>query len=223
MRDKTIKNKVFDLRNKGYSYNLIAGKLGISKSTLSCWLKDVPFSPNSLVLKRIKNGPYISGQKSHKKRVDKILEIRKLAKKELGIISKRDLWMIGIGLYIGEGSKTYETIRIINSDPQVITLAIKWFRNICNLEIKNITIAIHLYPDNDVKKCLKFWSKTTGLPTKQFRKTQIDRRLDKSNKKKRKLPYGTAHLNIISNGNIKHGVNLHRKITGWIEGVLEYI
>ena len=223
MKDKTIKNKAFSLRNKGYSYNLIADKIGMSKSTLSCWFKDIPFSPNKLVLKRIKTGPYISGQKSHEKRVRNILKIRELAKKELGIISKRDLWMVGIGLYIGEGSKTYETIRIINSDPKVITLTIKWFKNICNLEIKNITIAIHLYPDNDVNKCLEFWSKTTGLPIEQFRKTQIDRRIDKSNKKKRKLPYGTAHLTIVSNGNTERGVNLHRKITGWIEGILEYI
>lgn len=223
MRDKTIKNTAFALRRKGYSYNLISNKLDISKSTLSCWFKDVPFSPNKIVLKRIKSGPYISGLKSHEKRVNNIFRIKKLAKQELGIISKRDLWMLGIGLYIGEGSKTYETIRVINSNPKVITLAIKWFRNICKLETKNITIAIHLYPDNDIKKCLKFWSKTTGLPIEQFRKTQIDRRLDKSNKKKRKLPYGTAHITIISNGNSEYGVNLHRKITGWIESVLEFI
>ncbi|MBU3901397.1 hypothetical protein KJ590_03730 [Patescibacteria group bacterium] len=220
MKNKTIKNNALHLRNKGYSYNLIAAKLKVSKSTLSCWLKDVPFSPNNLVLKRIKTGPFISGQKSHEKRVINILKIKSLAKKELGIISKRDLWMVGIGLYIGEGSKIYETIRIINSDPKVIALAIKWFKHICNLEIDNITIAIHLYPDNDVKKCLKFWSKITGLPIEQFRKTQIDKRQDKSTKKKRKLPYGTAHLTIVSNGNTDYGVNLHRKITGWIEGVL---
>ncbi len=220
MKDKTIKDAAFSLRSKGYSYNLIANKIKISKSTLSCWFKDIPFSPNNLVLNRIKTGPYISGQKSHEKRVHNILKIRKAAKEELGAISKRDLWMLGIGLYIGEGSKTYEIIKIINSDPRVIVLAIKWFRDICHVETENITIAIHLYPDNDIRKCLKFWGKITGLPAQQFRKTQIDRRQDKSNKKKRKLPHGTAHVSIISNGNTDYGVNLHRRITGWIEGVL---
>lgn len=220
MKNQSLKNKAFDLRNKGYSYNLIANRIGISKSTLSCWFKDIPFSPNNLVLKRIKTGPYISGHKSHEKKVLNVLRIKKLAKKELGDISKRDLWMLGIGLYIGEGSKTYEMIRIINSDPKVIVLAIKWLKNICHLETKNITIAIHLYPDNDLKKCLKFWKETTNLPIEQFRKTQIDKRQDKSDKKRRKLPYGTAHVTVVSNGNTDYGVNLHRRISGWIESVL---
>ena len=223
MQPSHIKDNVLKLRKKGYSYNLIVDELGVSKSTLSNWLKDVPFHPNASVLKRINNGPIKSGQIQHNLKVKNVKEIKNLAKKELGELTRRDLWLLGLGLYLGEGSKTYETIRIINSDPQIIKLAIKWFKQICKLEDINITIAIHLYPDSNIDECIKYWQKETKLPIKQFRKTQIDKRTNKSNKKKGKLPYGTAHLTIISNGNKNLGVKLHRRIMGWVENIFEKI
>lgn len=223
MQPSYIKNKAIKLRGQGFSYNIISKKIGISKSTLSNWLKEVPFSPNKIVLKRIETGPLKSGRISHNKRVRNITEIKKLAKNELGKLSHRDLWMIGLGLYLGEGSKIYESIKIINSDPKIVKLSIKWFKDILKLKNENITIAIHLYPDNNINKCLNFWSKLLNIPLKQFRKTQIDRRLNKSNKKKRKLPYGTAHITAVSNNNQEFGVKLHRRIMGWIDSILEQV
>jgi hypothetical protein len=223
MKNIYLKKEAIALRKKGFSYNLIAKKIKISKSTLSCWLKDIPYTPNKEVWKRIQNGPLESGRLMHNKRVEKTKKIKTDAKNELGSITKRDLWMLGIGLYLGEGSKSYEIIRIINSDPKIVKLSISWFKKICNLSNKNITIAIHLYPDNNINECLTFWSKNLNIPLVQFRKTQIDKRLGKSVKKAHKLPYGTAHVTIVSNGNPKFGVNLHRKIMGWIESCLDQI
>ena len=214
------KEKAILLRKKGYSYNMIKERLGISKSTLSCWFKEMPFTPNAIAIKRIKEGPFISGARRHNERVQNIIRAKELAREELGEISKRDLWMIGIGLYIGEGAKTYEITRIINSDPKVIKLAIKWFKDVCNLKNANILCRIHLYPDNNIKECLDYWARETKLPIRNFQKTQIDYRNNKSGKKKRMLPYGTAHVTIRSNGNSDFGVNLHRRITGWIESSL---
>lgn len=216
----TRKEKAFSLRKKGYSYNMITDRLGISKSTLSCWFKELPFTPNRQVIERIKKGPFKSGQIRHNQRVADIAKIKKIAKKELGVITKRDLWMLGLGLYIGEGLKAFETAQIINSDSAIIRLAIRWFNDICGIKNDHITVAMHLYPDNDEKECSDYWRKITGLSIKQFRKTQIDRRTDKTKNKRRKLPYGTIRLSIISNGNSNFGVNLHRKIMGWIESSL---
>ncbi|OGI42368.1 MAG: hypothetical protein A2593_01625 [Candidatus Moranbacteria bacterium RIFOXYD1_FULL_44_9] len=199
---------------------MITDRLGISKSTLSCWFKEIPFTPNKYVIGRIKKGPFKSGQIRHNQRVADIAKIKKLAKNELGTITKRDLWMLGLGLYIGEGSKAYETAQLINSDPAIVKLAIKWFKDICGIDNDHITIAMHLYPDNNEKECRDYWKKITGLSKKQFRKTQIDRRLDKSSSKRRKLLYGTVLLSIISNGDSNFGVNLHRRIMGWIESSL---
>jgi hypothetical protein len=94
-----------------------------------------------------------------------------------------------------------------------------WFRDICGVPNRNFTIAIHLYPDTPVKEALNYWSKIAGLPKEQFEKIQIDQRQDKSSKKRRRLPYGTAHITVHSRGNQNLGVTLHRRILGWIEAV----
>lgn len=223
MQPSYTKLQAIALREKGFSYNLISQKLGLSKSTLSDWLKDIPFHPNRTVMRRIQYGPLKSAEKRHNEKVKSIHEIKETAKREIGLITRRDIWMLGIGLYFGEGSKIYETVKVINSDPSIIKLAMRWLKEICGLQNENITVAVHLYPDNNEIESLHFWSRSLGLPLKQFRKTQIDTRLDKSGKKKRKLPYGTAHVSIVSNGNPKFGVKLHRRIMGWLEGIIDNV
>ena len=223
MQPSAIKQKAITLRRKGYSYNIIATKLNLSKSTLSDWLSEIPFKPNKVVLKRIKLAQMKSAIYKNNQKIANILSAKKIAKKEAGNLTKRDLWLLGIGLYLGEGTKTNENIRIINSDPEIIKVAIVWFQKICGLENKNIVPIIHLYPDNNIKKAINYWSKITGIPGRQFAKTQIDRRLNKSSKRKGRLPYGTLQLQIKSYGRREFGRFLHRRIMGWTESLIDQI
>jgi transcriptional regulator with XRE-family HTH domain len=223
MKLLSIKERARDYREKGYSYNMISEKLGLAKSTLSDWLKEIPYKPNREVLKRIVLGRLKSAQFKHNQRIADITKRKELAKKELGEITKRDLWLLGIGLYMGEGMKLQESVRIINSDPEIIKIALKWFREICGLENENFTPSAHIYPDNNINLTINYWSKITHIPKEQFCKTQIDKRKNKSGKKKRKLPYGTLHLQIKSCGKKEFGRSLHRRIMGWIETLLNQI
>ena len=216
----SLKEKAINYRKRGYSYGMISEKLGLAKNTLSNWLKEIPYKFNEETLKRIKLAPIKSSQITHNRKVANILTIKKLAKTEIGKLTKRDLWLLGIGLYLGEGSKLYETVRLINSDPEIIKLAMRWFREICGLKNENFVSSIHSYPDNNIKETISYWSKITKISKKQFGKTQIDQRINKSGKKKRKLPYGTLHLQIKSCGKQEFGRALHRRIMGWIEAVL---
>jgi hypothetical protein len=218
-----VRSRAQKLRDSGYSYAMIHNALGIPKGTLSHWFRDRAFLPNKEVLRRIQYGPLAAAAASHNRKVREIQELKAQGEREIGNVGFRDLWFLGLGLYIGEGSKAYETVRIINSDPDVIRLAIRWFRDVCKLDLSNITIAVHLYPDNDFRKSIEFWRRVTGLPLSNFRKTQVDTRLKKSPLKRGKLPYGTAHITIVSKGNPEKGVRLYRRLNGWISGTLSQI
>lgn len=98
-----------------------------------------------------------------------------------------------------------------------------WFRKICNLKTENIIPRVHLYPDTNIKDAIDYWSKITSISKKQFAKTQVDRRRNKSGKKRGKLPYGTLHLQVKSCGKQEFGRTLHRRIIGWIEAALNQI
>lgn len=207
------------MRQEGWSYSDISSQLHIPKSTLSGWFKATTYTPNKDVLARIKTGQGTYGIRRHIARMEEVKTLKKQGFEEVGRLSKRDLWMVGIGLWLGEGSKTLEQIRLVNSDPSIIRLFIRWLREICSLEDANITIAMHLYPDSNEQECRQYWMSVTQLPAMQFRKTQVDLRLDKKVSKTGKSPYGTLHVTVASHGNPEHGVKLYRKMMGWVEAV----
>ena len=220
MKRVSVKEKAIKLRKDGYSYSLIKERTNVSKSTLSCWLSGIPYVPNQETKRKIGLARTNSIITKNKKRMYIHSQIKLQAEKDIGVINKRDLFMLGISLYIGEGAKTNKIIRIINADPRVINLAIRWFCEICLMNISNFSLAIHLYPDNDIKDSLRYWYKKTGIPLEQFGKTQVDRRKNKTNIRNNKLPYGTAHLTVRSNGKKELGVLLFKRIEFWMDIVL---
>lgn len=215
------KQKAIQLRKNGYSYNYISEKLGLAKSTLSYWFRDIPYIPNEEVIRRIGEGKLKMAITKSRQKMESTLKAKEKAKEDVGVLTKRDLFMIGIGLYMGEGSKTTGSIRIINSDPQILQFAVQWFKKICDLRDENFSLAVHLYPDNEIEKSLMFWSKTLNIPKNQFGKTQVDKRTGKKAFKRGRLPYGTAHLTIRSNNNSEFGIFLFRKIMAWIDIVIK--
>lgn len=220
MYDRLLtKEKAIEYRRSGDSYSMIVEKLGVTKSTLSDWLKNIPYSPNRESLNRRYFGPKKAAEIRHAQKVDLIKRIKQASSVELGNLSKRDLWMLGIGLYIGEGAKSIESVRLTNSDPDIINIGISWLKEICGLRTENLTMALHCYPDNDQDKTIDYWARATGIPKSRFTKTQVDERKNKLTTHIRKLPYGTVQLKVIASGNREHGVNLHRRIMGWIEAV----
>lgn len=220
MKKLSIKQKAIALRKEGYSYGYIAKEVEVSKSTLSTWLSEIPYTPNQKTLETIGKARTASGKKKAEIKLQSIKEAKTEALKEMGNISNRDLFMLGIGLYIGEGSKTTQMVRIVNSNPRIIKLAIRWFDKVCGLKVENFALRIHMYPDNKEKETLDMWVKFTGIPLSQFHKTQIDNRAGKKMGKRGKLPYGTGHLTVRSNGNKAFGVYLSRKIEAWMDRAL---
>lgn len=221
MTQRILKNKAIDLRQEGYSYSFISKKLNIAKSTLSYWLSEIEYKPNIYTLNKIGKARTSAMVSKSKKKLDSILNAKKEAKNEIGQLTNRDIFMLGLGVYVGEGNKTHDIIRVANSEPKIIRFTIKWFQVVCGLQISNFAIRIHMYPDNNENRSLHFWSKSTGIPISNFKKSSIDRRQDKKKLKNGKLPFGTAHLLIKSNGNKDFGVLLARKINAWMNEVLK--
>ncbi len=217
MKKDYLYDKAVKLRKDGYSYSFIKDKIGVSKSTLSEWLSSLPYKRNKETIAKIDRARLMANEVQRAKKLCSIQCAKDLALKDIGNFTQRDLFMLGIGIYVGEGSKTGNLIRVVNSDPKIIRTVIFWFKKICGLQNINFSIRIHLYPDNNQNDSINFWMKETGLSRKTFLKTWIDVRTNKKRKNFGKLPYGTAHLTIKSAGGGKAGVFLLRRILAWIE------
>lgn len=222
MHNLARKQEVVSLRKQGYSYSLISQKTGIPKATLSDWLAGIPYTPNSKVVERIGKARALAGvSHAHKKR-QSFEMAHKAALVELGTITQRDLLLFGLGLYLGEGSKTAGVVRLVNSDPDVVAGAVAWFRSL-GVASSQFTPRLHLYPDSNVRICTQFWSEVLRLPVRQFQRPYIDVRTNKKQKKSGKLPYGTLHLGVRSGGNKDYGVFFFRKIKAMNAKILQDI
>ena len=221
VKSLSIREKANELRKAGYSYSYISGETKVTKGTLSAWLSHIPYVPNDEMVKRMGKARTASGLAKHRLKLESLRSANQQAKKDIGILCKRDIFMLGLGLYMGEGTKTHDIVRVINANPQVMNFAIRWFKEVCGMNNFNFKVRLHVYPDNDITKSIKFWSQTTSLPENRFQKTYVDVRKGKKMFKRGKLPYGTAHLSIRSNGRKEFGVFLARRINGWIKEVLK--
>ena len=127
------KQQAIAMRHEGWAYSDISNRLKVPKSTLSGWLSNVSYSPNAEVVARLKRGRGAYGLVRHAQRMEDVNLMKRLGERDIGGLSHRDLWMVGIGLWLGEGSKTAEQIRLVNSNPDIIRLSMRWLREVCNL------------------------------------------------------------------------------------------
>lgn len=222
MHGASLREQVTTLRKAGYSYSLISKKTGLSKSTLSEWLSGVPYTPNEETIALLGKARAASSARIAEIRQESIDKAVNEACSEIGNLTQRDLFLYGLGVYLGEGSKTGNQVRLVNADPGVMRLMVTWFKSL-GVHTEQFSPRIHLYPDNDISSSLLFWSQVTTIPRVQFQRSYIDCRESKKAIKHGKLPYGTLHLGIRSGGRPKFGVFFSRKIQAWNAQVLNKI
>ncbi|MGM0629304.1 MAG: hypothetical protein ACQESA_02665 [Patescibacteria group bacterium] len=100
-------------------------------------------------------------------------EVYKVAKKDIGKLSKREIFIAGMFLYWGEGSKTAKTlVSVSNTDPAVLRFFIKWLE-VLGVKKERLNVKLHLYKDMDEDLEKRFWSKEIGVPLKHFSDSYI--------------------------------------------------
>lgn len=178
MANRLIKTKLeaIKLRLQGASYSQIKNQLGLSKSTLSGWLKKYPLSPE-----RIKELRDFSEQRIENfrntmrmKRENRQKLVYQKEKEYLLPLSTKELYVAGLFLYWGEGAKTTpNSTGLSNTNPDIIRFFIFWLNSVLNIPKRKIFVKLHLYHDMDQVQETKFWSRTLNLSAKQFKKPYI--------------------------------------------------
>ena len=226
---RTDKHTALKLRLQGMSYLEIQRALNIPKSTLSSWLSRVVLSPYAAeriqkraaacsragLLRRNKN----QSELALKRKLHRMSE----AAKEIGSLSEREIFLIGVALYWAEGYKrvmkrngrelTCHAVSLTNSDPSLAQCFMRFLQEVCKVSKERIRADIRIYEHLNEEKLIEFWSRALHLKREQFGKTYYG--VSKSSKSKRPfniLPYGTIQIRVNS-------TDLFHRIIGWIEGV----
>lgn len=102
------------------------------------------------------------------------------------------LKVAGLMLYWGEGGKKgINGIDFANSDPQMISLFIKFLRQIYQPTESKFRVYLYSYNSLPAIELINYWSKLTNIPEKQFTKPYIR---TKSEQKHDKMPHGLIHI-----------------------------
>lgn len=172
---KSTKEEVVQMRLKGLSYSQIRSKVRVSKSTLSVWLEKYPLSSERIKELRDWNPRRIENCRNtkFKNREKKLENVYKDISNEIGKLSKRDLFIAGLFLYWGEGTKaSRDMVAFTNTDPTMIKFFIKWIESL-GIPKERLKVKLHLYKDMNTNEKTKFWSKTLNISEKNFRKPYI--------------------------------------------------
>ncbi len=214
------KEKARTLRRQGKSINQIVKEAGISKASASVWVRDIVLTKSQRKkisekgrsvesIERRRTSRLFNAQVKRQVIIDK-------AKEDFTDISLEQLRLVGSMLYWGEGGKTdHWSVRVANSDPAIIRVMMRFFREVCKVPEDKFRAQVHTFEHADMGKTQTYWSHLTGIPQKQFYKG-YKKPSSASLQKRKTLPFGTLDLYV-------HDTHLFLTIKGWIEKVKELV
>jgi hypothetical protein len=123
----------------------IAKTLGVSKSSVSLWVRDVPFTPSPR-----RHGPHPRPHPAHEAKLRQIEELNRSGVDRIGTLSDEAFFVAGVALYAGEGSKTDGEVRFSNSDPRMIRYFCVWFRGFFDVDETRLRGRVYLHQGLDL-------------------------------------------------------------------------
>jgi predicted transcriptional regulator len=157
-----------ELRARAWTLQEIADELGVAKSSVSLWVRDVEFDParrRSAATGRRPRGT------DHPLRQRKLAEIERLRVEGLervGTLSDREFLMAGLGLYAGDGSKKDGEVKLSNSSEVIVGFFCRWLRRFFEVEESRLRVRLYLHQGLDLAAAVSYWSRVTAVPPDQF-------------------------------------------------------
>ncbi|MBX4189414.1 hypothetical protein KW785_02355 [Candidatus Parcubacteria bacterium] len=222
-----MKNKertlAVNLRKQGKTYSEILTQVHVAKSTLAIWLGQVGLAKaqehriSELKILAQRRG----AQARRTSRINISGEIINKAEGEVGKLSKRELWLIGIVLYWAEGSKQKEwnvsqTLQFTNSDPYMVRVYLQWLRKSLRIPKEDIcfSLTVHENHKNRLKQIIRHWENVTGFKDHLSDRVYFKRHKPKPGRYNTvENYYGTMRVMV------RNSTNLNRMVTGWAQGV----
>ncbi|HXY95218.1 MAG TPA: helix-turn-helix domain-containing protein [Acidimicrobiia bacterium] len=151
------------LRARGLTIAAIASRLGVSKSSVSAWVRDVPFTPS-----RRRTGPKRRTHPAHTAKLRQIAELDALGRQRIGTLSEYGFLVAGVALYAGEGSKSEGAVIFANTDARMVALFCRWLRRFFEIDESRLRGKVYLHQGLDLDAAEQFWSVVTSIPREQF-------------------------------------------------------
>jgi hypothetical protein len=207
-----------ELRQRGLAYNQIAAGLGVSKSSVSLWVRDLPRPPR------------LSYEECRRRQADGVRRYweaerggREAAREaacaaaaaQIGALTDREVLIAGAIAYWCEGAKSKpyrrsDQVIFMNSDPALITFFLR-FLDIAGVARDRLVFRVQIHESADVAAAQQFWLDATAADAAQFRRPSLKRHNPRTVRKNTGGNYRGC-LRIA----VRRSAGLYREIEGWV-------
>jgi hypothetical protein len=218
VRAKTeMRERARALRRAGRTYDEIVAELGVSKSSVSLWVRELPkpaVPPERLHrMREARWAPHRREQAIRRRRT------RLEAADEIRPMRDRELFLVGVGLYWAEGSKSKpyrprEEVVFVNSDPGMIQVYLAWL-SLLGVEDDRRRFRLMIHESADVEAAERFWADLVGVDVASFGRTTLKKHNPKTSRKN--VGEGYRGCLVVC---VRRGADLYRRIEGWWYGIV---
>ena len=207
-------NRARDLRAEGWTYTEIMAELGVAKSSVSLWCRDVVVDDEVWAKRARANRRQGARSRTNAladRRRAEIDELLEDGRRRIAALSEEAFLVAGAALYAGEGAKADRRVVFTNSDPRMVRLFLAWLRHFFPPDEHRLRVRLYLHEDLDLEGAHAFWSEITGIPTAQFSapyRATADPSIRRS-----KHPMGCGSV-------AYHSSVVHREIVGMMDALL---
>ncbi|WNF01679.1 hypothetical protein PS467_25680 [Streptomyces luomodiensis] len=215
-----LRSRAREMRLQGMTYDRIQLELGCSKSSISLWVRDLPKPDRpprtreeaSAIAKR-------RWEATLRRREIERQQTKFAAAREIGAMTDRELFLVGVGLYWSEGSKSKphrhsEAVVFINSDPGMIQTYLAWL-SLLGVEPDRIRYRVMIHESAQVADAEQYWADLVGVDVDTLEKTTLKKHNPKTVRKNVGEHYrGCFVVRVLK------GADLYRRIEGWWYGIV---
>ncbi|MGW7516675.1 hypothetical protein ACWGJ2_13890 [Streptomyces sp. NPDC054796] len=211
-----LRQRARELRREGATYAEIVAELGVAKSSVSLWVRDLPQpSASAERMRQAREARWASYRVRRERTRQAAMEA---AAREIGTLTDRELFLVGVGLYWAEGSKSKpyrltEDVTFVNSDPGMIRVYLAWL-SLLGVPHERLYFRVMIHESADVTAAERYWADLVEADVNTFRKTTLKRHNPKTTRQNTGADYRGCLV-----VRVAQGADLYRRIEGWWNGI----
>ena len=218
-----LRARARELREQGLDLEEIATELGVAKSSVSLWVRDMPRPPHLSYeesRKRSAEGVRRYWAAEHPVREAARQAVTDAAAAEIGELTHREVLIAGAIAYWCEGTKgkpwrRADRVTFVNSDPGLVRFFLRFLRS-TGVGPDRLRYRVQIHENADVAAAERYWADVTGAAPEQFSKTTLKRHNPKTVRKNVDSGYhGCLVINVL------RSADLYQRIAGWAAGITQ--
>ena len=210
-----------ELRSQGLTYKEIVARLGVSKSSVSLWVRDLPREgrlSSSEWRKRSARSSRAYWAAQRQVSEARRAAISAAATEEIAALTHRELIIAGAIAYWCEGARNKpfrraDRVIFTNADAGLIRFFLR-FLDAAGVARDRLIFRLYIHESADLARAQQFWMSVTGAPLDQFRRPFLKPHNPRTVRKNTGEEYhGCLRIDV------RRSSVLYRQIEGWVRAV----